>query len=184
MGRGRFRKGDVGRAQYVFYNVVNPAERPHYARPPDFNELLYNQAIAALSPEEQKWCAPAGSATQRARRVRTLTYFGTAAAVFAPGRSAPSMVPVQAVGFEGLAKRAAAQDEMAAVYATKLEELEATINTVKRNLELSTGLQLAELKQRHVQNMQRMLHVRRHGGPGCTPLPATLTRPRWGAALG
>jgi len=72
-----------------------------------------------------------------------------------------SMVPVQAVGFEGLAKRVAAQDEMAAVYAAKLEELEATINTVKRNLELSTGLQLAELKQRHVQNMQRMLHVRR-----------------------
>ena len=71
-----------------------------------------------------------------------------------------SLVPVQAVGFEDLAKRVAAQDERGAAYAAKLRELDASVNTVKQHLELRTATQLAELKQRHRHNVQRMLNVR------------------------
>ena len=83
------------------------------------------------------------------------------------------MVPVQAIGFEDLAKRVAAQDERGAAYAAKLRELDGTVNAIKQRLELKTATQLAELKQRHRHNVQRMLQVR-----GAVCLVACVPRPQ------
>ena len=41
--------------QFVFYNVVNPAERAQYERPAEFHPVLYEQAIQRLPPEERNW---------------------------------------------------------------------------------------------------------------------------------
>ena len=70
------------------------------------------------------------------------------------------MVPVQAVGFDGLVQRMNQQDERNAMYLTKLTELETTLTTVKQDLDVKTSTQLAELQHRHRLTAQRMLHVR------------------------
>jgi len=70
-----------------------------------------------------------------------------------------SLFPVQAIGFPDLIKRVQARDKATDVYQSTLQELHSQILDMQQAHELTTKVQIAELRQTHSKQAHQLLRV-------------------------